>query len=596
MQPRRLEAIAGQPARFGVEKTRFLRTRYVGIDLPAYNGDNIPHLATPPILLEPLMKMSHLSLPATALIFGATLLTTGCVKKATKVAEGNKEQVFHFGNGGEPADLDPQIIQGVPEHNVIKALFEGLLTIHPKDLSPQPGVAERWEVTPDGKTYTFYLRSNAVWSNGEPVTADDFVKSYERILNPKLAAPYAEMLQIIEGGEEYTAGKLTDFNKVGVKALGPKKLQITLKAPASFFLSMLNHDAWYPVPIATIEKYGKKYDKENRWTRPENIVSNGPFTLKEWKPQQEIVVVKNPKYWDANQVRLKEIRFYPIESNDAKSAPFGRPAAHDNTVPTDKVDSYRASGRACASKPFYSAYYYRVNVDKAKEKNPALLDARVRRALSMAINRESLVKNVLRAGQTPAYSLTPPGPAGYRPKEQSKYDPDAARRLLSEAGFPGGKGRAEISLLINTKRIAQEGGGGHPANVEEGTRPRCRDRQSGVEGLSRDAARARLPDRPVVVAGRLSGSERLPGDHDHGQRQQRDRLRQPGVRQADFGIVIRDGCGAHRTAAEGRGAAHAGDAGHPDLLLHARLPDWLKREGLVPEPARRSSVEVYLSR
>ena len=406
------------------------------------------------------MKMPHLALPATVLLIGASLVTTGCMKKASRVAVGNKEQIFHFGNGGEPADLDPQIIQGVPEHNIIKALFEGLLTVHPKDLSPQPGVAERWEVSPDGKTYTFYLRSNSVWSNGEPVTADDFVKSYERILNPKLAAPYAEMLQIIEGGEEYTTGKLTDFSKVGVKALGPKKLQITLKAPASYFLSMLNHDAWYPVHMATIDKNGKRYDKGNRWTRPENIVSNGPFTLKEWKPQQEIVVVKNPKYWDANQVRLKEIHFYPIESNDAEERAFRAGQLHTtNTVPTDKVDSYRASGSSLRIEPFYSAYYYRVNVDKAKEKNPALLDARVRRALSMAIDRESLVKNVLRAGQTAAYSLTPPGPAGYRPKETTKYDPDGARRLLAEAGFPGGKGVQKISILINTseshKKIAE---------------------------------------------------------------------------------------------------------------------------------------------
>ena len=406
------------------------------------------------------MKIRHLANAATTILLGATFLATGCVKKPSRVALGNKEQVFHFGNGGEPADLDPHVIQGVPEHNIIKALFEGLVIVHPKDLSPQPGVAERWEVSPDGKIYTFYLRSNAVWSNGDPVTADDFVKSYERILNPKLAAPYAEMLTILEGGEEYNAGKSTDFSKVGVKALGPKKLQLTLKAPASYFVSMLNHDAWYPVPMATIDKSGQRYDKGNRWTRPENIVSNGPFTLKDWKTQQEIVVVKNPKYWDAKQVRLKEIHFYPIESNDAEERAFRGGQLHTtNTVPTDKLDSYKATGSSLRIEPNYGTYFYRVNVDKTKQVNPALLDARVRRGLAMAIDRASITKNVLRAGQLPAYSLTPGGPAGYRPKDQIKYDPDGARRLFSEAGFPGGKGVPKISVLINTsedhKKVAE---------------------------------------------------------------------------------------------------------------------------------------------
>ncbi len=406
------------------------------------------------------MKIPHLAHVATSILIGTTLLTTGCVKKVSRVAQGNKDQVFHFGNGGEPADLDPQVIQGVPEHNIIKSLFEGLVIVHPKDLSPQPGVAERWEVSPDGKTYTFHLRQNAVWSNGDPVTAEDFVKSYERVLNGKFAAPYAEMLFILDGAEDYNSGKLTDFSKVGVKALGPKKLQLTLKAPASYFVSMLTHDAWYPVHMATIDKSGKRYEKGNRWTRPENIVSNGPFVLKEWKNQQEIVVTKNPKYWDANQVRLKEIHFYPIESNDAEERAFRGGQLHTtNTVPTDKIDSYKAAGSSLRIEPNYGTYFYRINVDKTKEKNPALLDARVRRALSMAINRDSLTKNVLRAGQSPAYSLTPPGPAGYRPRDVTKYDPDGARRLLSDAGFPGGKGIPKVSVLINTsedhKKVAE---------------------------------------------------------------------------------------------------------------------------------------------
>ena len=394
------------------------------------------------------ISLRPLLLPA--LLATLTLAGTGC-KKASRVAQGNKDQIFHYGNGGEPADLDPQNVQGVPEHHIIKALFEGLVTMHPRDLSAQPGVAERWEVSPDGKTFTFALRANARWSDGQPVTADDFVQSYERILNPKFAAPYAENLYLMVGAEEYNKGKLTDFAQVGVKAPDKRKLQITLRAPAPFFIGMLRHYSWFPVPMATVTKFGKKYDKGNPWTRPENIVSNGPFTLKEWKPNDKLVVQKNPRYWDESSVQLKEIHFYPIESTDTEELAFRAGELHaTNEVPASKTDAYRQAGTTLRIEPYYGVYYYRVNMDPQKGSNPALKKAEVRRALAMSIDREAIVKNVLRGGQLAAWSFVPPGPGGYQTRDKLKYDPEGARKLLAEAGYPGGKGVPKISILINT--------------------------------------------------------------------------------------------------------------------------------------------------
>lgn len=397
------------------------------------------------------MKMPRSASALLAFLTASSLLLAACGKRETRVIQGNREQILHLGNGGEPSDLDPQTIQGVPEHNLMRALFEGLVMADPKDLKPIPGVAERWEVSPDGKVYTFYLRNNAQWSNGDDITAKDFLYAYERILNPKLAAVYASNLYLMVGAEDYNKGLLKDFGQVGVKELASKRLQITLKAPAPYFLNLIKHYTWFPVPVKVIDKHGKRYDRGNRWTRPENIVGNGPFVLKDWKINDHIVVAKNPKYWDATQVRLREIHFYPIESNDNEERAFRAGQLHvTSTVPTTKIDTYRKDSSVLRTDDYYGVYFYRINIDPTKEKNKALLDARVRRALSMAIDRESIVKNVTRGGQTAAFSFVPPGPGGYKPKEKLAFDPEGARKLLAEAGFSGGKDLPKVSLLINT--------------------------------------------------------------------------------------------------------------------------------------------------
>ena len=203
----------------------------------------------------------------------------GCGPQIKPVDQGIQEKVLLITVGAKIEDLDPHVVTGVPEHHIIVALTEGLVAEDPVDLHPVPGTAERWEISNDGYVYTFHLRENAKWTNGDPVTANDFVQSFKRILTPALASKYAYMLFVMEGAEAYSTGKLTDFSKVGAKALDERTLEITLNSPTPYFLSLLNHYTWFPVHIPTIEKHDGMIRRGSGWTKPENFVSNGAFRL-----------------------------------------------------------------------------------------------------------------------------------------------------------------------------------------------------------------------------------------------------------------------------------------------------------------------------
>jgi oligopeptide transport system substrate-binding protein len=199
------------------------------------------------------------------------LVFAGCGKKETSAASTgttaapSAKKVLRYGTAAEPPDLDPQTVSGAPEHRLIQAFFEGLVSEDPQ-LNIVPGVAEKWDISPDGLVYTFHLRADAKWSNGEPVTADDFLQSYRRILTPTLAAEYAYMLWHVVGAEDYYRGKLTDFTQTGFKAPDARTLQLTLHNPTPFLLHAMNHQAWYPVPIATVKKFGGLDKKSTAWT------------------------------------------------------------------------------------------------------------------------------------------------------------------------------------------------------------------------------------------------------------------------------------------------------------------------------------------
>ncbi len=360
---------------------------------------------------------------------------------------GGVPQILHLGNGAEPKALDPHVVTGVTEHNIISALLEGLVTEDPKTLEPQPGAAESWTVSDDGTVYTFALRSNGKWSNGDTVTAHDFVFSFERMLSPGLSAEYAEMLFVMKNAAAFHEGTLTDFSQVGVRAVNDYTLEITLNAGTPYFLSMLNHYSWYPVHKPTILKHGKMDELHTPWTRPGNYVGNGVFVLDTWEVNKEIVVKKNPLHWDAKIVRLEAIHFHAIEKALTEERAFRAGDLHvTGTVPLDKIEKYQQkSPELLMVSPYIGTYYYLFNVEQ-----PPLDDVRVRKALSMSIDRAAICTHVLKAGQLPAYHFVPPDTGGYTSQARVTYDIASAKKLLAEAGYPDGEGFPGFELLYNT--------------------------------------------------------------------------------------------------------------------------------------------------
>lgn len=373
-------------------------------------------------------------------------LFAACTKRESPVTAGNRTQTLHRSLSSEVTDLDPHIGTGLAESKVLAALFEGLVAVNPAGGAPLPGVAERWEISDDGTTYTFHLRASARWSNGEPVTAPDFVGSWRRILTPTLAADNAQWFYVIDGAEAFHKGATTDFATVGVSAPDARTLRVVLRHPVPYFLSLITHMAWRPVPLATIAARGDPDQRGNSWTRPEHIVTNGPFTLKEWSPNRRIVVEKSPTYWDAATVRLNAIHFYPFDNKDAEERAFRSGQLHvTDIVPFAKVDSYqRDHPELLRNDPTLGTYFYRLNT-----RRPALSDVRVRRALALGVDREAIVTRILRSGQPIAVSFTPPGLAGYEPPRGITTDFDAARALLQEAGYAGGRGLPALELLMD---------------------------------------------------------------------------------------------------------------------------------------------------
>lgn len=355
--------------------------------------------------------------------------------------------MMHIGNGGEPKSLDPHLVTGYIEHRILTTLFEGLVNMDAATMEPLPGVAESWELSNDGTEYTFTLREDAAWSNGDPVTAHDFVYSWRRILTPELAAEYAPILYSLKNAEAYNRGELDDFDQVGVKALSDKQLLVTLRAPTPYFLSLHVHFAWFPVHRATIEEYGEMIQRDTRWIRPGNMVSNGPFALADWVPNDEIVVTKNPNYWDAQSVQLNAITFFPIMDALVEERAFVA-GELDLTykVPLTKVRAYQKNGPDVLTiHPFLATEFLRFNLTK-----PPLDDLRVREALAMAIDRVTLTERVLQGGELPATHFVPDGMAGYESKIFITYNPKKAQRLLSEAGYPGGKNFPALEVLYDT--------------------------------------------------------------------------------------------------------------------------------------------------
>jgi oligopeptide transport system substrate-binding protein len=377
---------------------------------------------------------------------GLILTLSSCGDYQSNVESGNREGTLHWGNGTEPQSLDPHIATGVPEHHIISSLMEGLVHKDGETLEPRPGVAKSWEISADGRVYTFYLRQDARWSNGDPHNAHDYVWSWWRALQPALGNLYAYMYFPIANAKAYYDGEISDFSQVGVKALDDYVLQVTLTEPIPYFLQLLDHYSTYPVHRATVEKFGKADQRGTRWTFEGNIVGNGAFKLKEWKINRRITVERNPFYWDAANVRLNQVVFYPTENVTTEERMFRAGQLHYSGIPSDKIQVYSQSDDpSLRIQPYLGVYFYRLNVDK-----PQLSDKRVRRALGMTINRDQLVSQITKGGQIPAYTITPPGTMGYYPESDLTFDPEAAKKLLAEAGYPNGEGFPTTEILYNT--------------------------------------------------------------------------------------------------------------------------------------------------
>ncbi len=369
--------------------------------------------------------------------------------RPTRVEAAAEDQILLLGNGAEVGSIDPHLATGQPEHLIFHAIFEGLVAGTPEDPDANgPGVATSWDTT-DFMTWIFHLRPEAKWSDGTPITAQDFVWSFERVLTPDLLAQYSSMLYPLKNAKEFNEGKIKDFSQVGVQAVDDHTLKLTLTGPMPYLLGMLKHYSWFPVPRHVIEKFGKMTDRNTRWTRAGNIVSNGAFRLKEWRYTDSITTERNPYYWDAATVKLNGIKFFPIVSDTTENRAFHDGQIHATMIaPLSKVPDYiRNKSPEYHADPLLSVYFYRINTT-----HPALKDVRVRKALALTIDRESLVTNVLRAGQKPALGLTPhPERLHYdnAPKVM-KFDPEEGRRLLAEAGYPNGEGFPKFDILINT--------------------------------------------------------------------------------------------------------------------------------------------------
>jgi oligopeptide transport system substrate-binding protein len=466
-------------------------------------------------------------------VFGVALLLVALTFSKTVEAPAD----LRLANGTEPKSLDPELITGEPEHVLAQALFEGLMRLDGQTLKPVPGTAESWELSADGTVYTFKLRANARWSDGHPVTADDFVYSWKRLLEPEVGAEYAYMLFPVTLAEAYNtfaghaeslgkniipalqelaksapvaaetwqqflrtnkvndplrpidddvigellsrrAGSVTTTELAtfgahleharewlsrenaearahfgvdrGVVAKDARTLVVELRAPTPYFLQVLAHNSTMPVPRWALAAHG------DSWFLPGNIVTNGPFRLANWVVNDHIRLEKNPAYWGHAEVRLDRVDMLSIE-NMMTNVNLYLTGALDSTnryYPQELAPELKKRSDFTQA-PGLVVYFYRLNSTKKP-----LDDRRVREAINLAIDRELITKSVLGLGQAPAYTFVPPGLPGYAPPPTAiRYDPAQARRLLADAGYPGGKGFPRIGILYNTsedhKRLAE---------------------------------------------------------------------------------------------------------------------------------------------
>jgi len=350
-------------------------------------------------------------------------------------------------NGNEPESIDPAIVTAVPDMRIAKALFEGVARLDGKSGRPVPGLAERWDVSPDGKIYTFYLRTNAAWSTGEPITSSDVLYSWLRALSPETASDYAGQLFYIRNAEAFYNGKLRNSSEVGIRCLNAYTFEVELNYPLAFFLDLCCYPTLAVVPRQAIEKYA------DRWVTHQPLPCSGPYELAAWRLNDKVRLRRNRFYWDAANTRSELIDMLPTASPNTALNLYETGVADivwdKDLVPVELMD-------VLMKRPdfhnfsFLGTFFYRFNVTRKP-----LGDPRVRLAFALATDKQQVVRKLTFGGEKPATHFVPDGVASYRSPAGLDFDPERARRLLAEAGFPEGKGFPHLQYMF----FAAAGGG-----------------------------------------------------------------------------------------------------------------------------------------
>lgn len=378
------------------------------------------------------------------------LVLAGCARRTTPVEEGIRTHTLLVGNAAEPGDLDPHLASILNDQIIVTALFEGLTLLDERTTNPLPAAAESWNVSADGLVWTFRLRDGLQWSNGEPLTADDFIQSWRRVLDPAFASDNAWYLFALKNAEAYNAKKITDVATVGFAASDARTLVLTLERPTPYLPALVSMPAWFPLNPRVLTRFGGMEKRGTDWTRPGNLVGNGAFTLGQWTPNARIVLAKNPRYRDVAQNQLERIVFFPTENPDVEERDFRAGQLHVTfNLPVTKIASWRQHDPAkLRIDPTLQVNFLRFNTTR-----PPLNDPRVRRALSLAIDRDTLAKSVLQGSRAPALALTPPGTGGYTARAAIATNVAEARKLLAAAGFPDGKGLPIVDIQARNDEI-----------------------------------------------------------------------------------------------------------------------------------------------
>ena len=384
--------------------------------------------------------------PARTCLFAtcAAFLLVACGEARPPAEAPAAENTLHRGNSAEPRSLDPHYVQAQFESNIVGDLMVGLTMDGPDGVSV-PAAAENWEVSDDGLTWTFHLREHN-WSDGTPVTAEDFVYAWRRMMAPETAAPYASLLYIFENAQAVNAGALPP-EELGSRAIDAQTLELTLENPAPYLPELLSNFTTYPVPRHVVEEHGAD------WTEPANYVGNGPFTLSEWLPDDHITLDKNPGFYDAGNVAIERVVYYPASDPDAALRRF-RAGELDilDELPIGQIDWLRANmPEAIQIEPFLGVEYIPLNTAR-----PPFDDVRVREALNLALDREVLTEQVLRLGYVPAYGIVPPGTANYPGGARMAFADmpmderiTRAQGLMREAGY-GPEDLLSATLLVRS--------------------------------------------------------------------------------------------------------------------------------------------------